>query len=224
MDNQEAIRLIRNLPTMCEFTDAYGEPIDSDAYYEAVDMAISALQAQDEEQREEPLYCDRDICLHNEYNGIGCEDCEVTKSQQRAKDVKPVNSQITKITKHQSDFSDLNEDRESCENGYNRLDLSKVKFKPEPTPTEEALADVEPMFDVSEQSEDGDELDEAIRHCDEIVRDITWFCNSPSKYIEQRRHESAVKLRQLASWLRELKRLRTEEYFFKADAERRTDD
>ena len=47
MDNQEAIRLIRNLPTMCEFTDAYGEPIDSDAYYEAVDIAISALQGQD---------------------------------------------------------------------------------------------------------------------------------------------------------------------------------
>ena len=47
MTNKEAIRLIRNLPTMCEFTDAYGEPIDSDAYYEAVDMAISALQAQD---------------------------------------------------------------------------------------------------------------------------------------------------------------------------------
>ena len=47
MDNQKAIRLMRNLPTMCEFTDAYGEPIDSDAYYEAVDMAISALEAQD---------------------------------------------------------------------------------------------------------------------------------------------------------------------------------
>ena len=47
MDNQEAIRLIRNLSTMCEFTDAYGEPIDSDAYYEAVDIAISALQVQD---------------------------------------------------------------------------------------------------------------------------------------------------------------------------------
>lgn len=47
MTNQEAIRLIRNLPTMCEFTDAYGDPIDSDAYYEAVDMAISALQAQE---------------------------------------------------------------------------------------------------------------------------------------------------------------------------------
>ena len=47
MTNQEAIRLIRNLPTMCEFTDAYGDQIDSDAYYEAVDMAISALQAQE---------------------------------------------------------------------------------------------------------------------------------------------------------------------------------
>ena len=66
---------------------------------------------------------------------------------------------------------------------------------------------------------DGDELDEAIRHCDEIVQDITWFCNSPSKYIEQRRHESAVKLRQLTSWLRELKRLRTEVYFLKAEKE-----
>ena len=47
MTKQEAVRLIRNLPTMCEFTDAYGEPIDSDAYYEAVDMAISALQEKD---------------------------------------------------------------------------------------------------------------------------------------------------------------------------------
>jgi len=53
-------------------------------------------------------------------------------------------------------------------------------------------------------------LEDAILHCDEIVQDLTWFCNSPSKYIEQRRHESAVKLRQLAEWLRELKELRIE--------------
>lgn len=46
MTNEEAIRLIRNLLTMCEFTDAYDEPIDSDAYYEAVDMAISVLEKQ----------------------------------------------------------------------------------------------------------------------------------------------------------------------------------
>jgi hypothetical protein len=42
MTNQEAIRLIRNHPTMCEFPDAYGKP-----YYEAIDMAISALQEKD---------------------------------------------------------------------------------------------------------------------------------------------------------------------------------
>jgi hypothetical protein len=45
MTNQEAIRLIRNHPTMCEFPDAYGKP-----YYDAVDMAISALQAQELKQ------------------------------------------------------------------------------------------------------------------------------------------------------------------------------
>ena len=46
MSNNEAIRLIRKLSMMCEFTDAYGDPIDSDTYYEAVDMAISALEKQ----------------------------------------------------------------------------------------------------------------------------------------------------------------------------------
>lgn len=25
----------------------------------------------------EPRYCDRNICLRNEYNGIGCDECEV---------------------------------------------------------------------------------------------------------------------------------------------------
>lgn len=27
--------------------------------------------------KEEPRYCDRNICLRNEYNGIGCDECEV---------------------------------------------------------------------------------------------------------------------------------------------------
>jgi len=31
---------------------------------------------------QEPKYCDRNICLKNEYNGIGCDECEVTKSQE----------------------------------------------------------------------------------------------------------------------------------------------
>lgn len=32
--------------------------------------------------KNEVKYCDRNICLKNEYNNIGCEDCEVTKSQE----------------------------------------------------------------------------------------------------------------------------------------------
>lgn len=28
---------------------------------------------------QEPKYCDRNICIKNEYNGIGCDECEVTK-------------------------------------------------------------------------------------------------------------------------------------------------
>ena len=31
---------------------------------------------------QEPKYCDRNICIQNEYNGIGCDECEVTKSQE----------------------------------------------------------------------------------------------------------------------------------------------
>ena len=31
--------------------------------------------------KNEAKYCDRNICLKNEYNNIGCEDCEVTESQ-----------------------------------------------------------------------------------------------------------------------------------------------
>ena len=27
--------------------------------------------------KEEPRYCDRNICLRNEYNGISCDECEV---------------------------------------------------------------------------------------------------------------------------------------------------
>lgn len=67
MTNQETIRLIRNLPTMCEFTDAYGEPIDSDAYYEAVEMAISALEAQD--AHPEIIRCDK--CKNGTHSGRG---------------------------------------------------------------------------------------------------------------------------------------------------------
>ena len=33
-------------------------------------------------EEQDPKYCDRNICVSNEYNGIGCNECEVTKSQE----------------------------------------------------------------------------------------------------------------------------------------------
>lgn len=35
----------------------------------------------------EPRYCDRNICVANEYNGIECDECEVTKHNERMKEV-----------------------------------------------------------------------------------------------------------------------------------------
>ena len=32
--------------------------------------------------QESEKYCDRNICVSNEYNGIGCDDCEVAKSRE----------------------------------------------------------------------------------------------------------------------------------------------
>lgn len=36
--------------------------------------------------KQELKYCDRNICLKNEYNGIGCDECEVTKSKESCED------------------------------------------------------------------------------------------------------------------------------------------
>ena len=35
------------------------------------------------EPQESEKYCDRNICIKNEYNDIGCDECEVTKSQEQ---------------------------------------------------------------------------------------------------------------------------------------------
>ena len=79
MKTEEAIRLIRNLPTMCEFTDAYGEPIDSDVYYEAIELAISAFQAQDSETRR---ICD--TCKHDPPSKKWpCMDCDMREPADR---------------------------------------------------------------------------------------------------------------------------------------------
>lgn len=46
-------------------------------YEKYLEMAIEALKNRIGECEK---YCDRNICISNEYNGIGCDECEVTKS------------------------------------------------------------------------------------------------------------------------------------------------
>ena len=57
-------------------------------------MAIASLETDEAYQLEyerttEEKYCDRNICASNDVNGIGCEDCEVTKSLECKVEDKP---------------------------------------------------------------------------------------------------------------------------------------
>jgi DNA-directed RNA polymerase subunit RPC12/RpoP len=46
MTQEEAIKLLNNITSYCDFEDEYGDMIDSEPYYEAVELAIKALEQQ----------------------------------------------------------------------------------------------------------------------------------------------------------------------------------
>ncbi len=46
------------------------------------ETARKELKALPSVNPQEPKHCDRNICIQNEYNGIGCDECEVTKNQE----------------------------------------------------------------------------------------------------------------------------------------------
>ena len=56
MTNEKAISLLNNITSYCDFTDEYGDMIDSEPYYEAVDLAIKALEATEQ--------------VHTSHNGV----------------------------------------------------------------------------------------------------------------------------------------------------------
>lgn len=60
---------------------------------------------------QEPKYCDRNICIQNEYNGIGCVECEVTKSGEPCG--KDINVPATDAISRQSAI-------DACLNGWNK--------------------------------------------------------------------------------------------------------
>lgn len=58
MTNEEAIKILDDITSYCDFTDEYGDMINSTPYFEALDMAIKALEQQpilDTRQRERQL-------------------------------------------------------------------------------------------------------------------------------------------------------------------------
>ena len=76
MTNEEAISLLNNITSYCDFEDEYGDMIDSEPYYEAVELAIKALEQQN--KSEIPTSSDTcDGCRYelNSTNGNPCYSC-----------------------------------------------------------------------------------------------------------------------------------------------------
>jgi len=57
---------------------AYGNGLEPEGYC----VEVEDIQALPSVNPQKPKYCDRNICIKNEYNGIGCDECEVTKSRE----------------------------------------------------------------------------------------------------------------------------------------------
>lgn len=47
------------------------------------DDVVKCIKGMPSVNPQEPKYCDRNICIKNEYNGISCDECEVAKSQRQ---------------------------------------------------------------------------------------------------------------------------------------------
>lgn len=88
MTSKEAIQVLQR--TAWLGGETYGLQNRAEQVAEAIRMAITALEISDsisqqldsKEFHKDIPTCDRNICFQNDANGIGCEDCEVTKAQQ----------------------------------------------------------------------------------------------------------------------------------------------
>lgn len=65
---------------LIELGDLYEHKYEHSAY--GLDYAEQIIGKLPSVNPQEPKYCDRNICIKNEYNNIGCDECEVTKSQE----------------------------------------------------------------------------------------------------------------------------------------------
>ena len=84
-DLENLYERIKQLPSVnsqksCD-TCKHSDETDGSHCYECV------KGMKDNYDSQEPKYCDRNICIKNEYNGISCNECEVTKSQEKSGDL-----------------------------------------------------------------------------------------------------------------------------------------
>lgn len=80
MTNEERDKVIRILQWLHDNKFLF-RSTEEDVKY-ATKLAIQELSQETPVKPQEPRYCDRNICTKNEYNGIGCDECEVMKSQE----------------------------------------------------------------------------------------------------------------------------------------------
>ena len=89
MTRKDAIRRLERLLRCGDGTYEFKVEINTDDQ-KAIQLDVDSMKVDEAYQLEyelttkndTPKYCDRSICLKNEYNNVGCEDCEVTKSQE----------------------------------------------------------------------------------------------------------------------------------------------
>lgn len=70
------------IDNVLEILEKHKLHIPSNVFYE---LKADIVNFEEPTTKNEAKYCDRNICLKNEYNNVGCEDCEVTKSQESTK-------------------------------------------------------------------------------------------------------------------------------------------
>ena len=108
----------------------FGVDVDHGKWWSSTNV-LAAIESVPGVRSQEPKYCDRNICVKNEHNGIGCDECEVTKSQEPCEDA--ISRQAVLDIWHTS-YSDNREENEEIQ--YKKIAFELPSVKPQYTDAE----------------------------------------------------------------------------------------
>lgn len=127
MTKEEAIKVIKSI---IDVEQEYGGKDNIDA----LNMAIQALS---QEPTEKPT-CDRNICVSNEYNGIGCDKCIVNKAEQEpCADVVSRQLKIGDEIYIRANVNEIRNDYIICENKGGYFGTVREEIRPSVRPQEQ---------------------------------------------------------------------------------------